>query len=222
MKLNSISLLSLGHIFLLTLSNILVQYPFVVWGYHTTWGAFTYPAIFILTDLATRLYGASSARKIIFRSMIPGLFISYVIASFIEMTHPLSWNSILTPHPIPLRIACASFIAYVVGQILDIFVFQYYRNNSSWWLAPGLSTTTGNIIDTLLFFAIAFYHSSNLFLNQHWPEIAAVDIAFKIILSLLAFVPLYGFVLNFVRINYFTKIARQVSYREPNTSSSRK
>ena len=181
--------LSIAHIFLLTISNILVQYPFSFFGYHTTWGAFSYPAIFILTDLTTRLLGAHIARKIIFRSMFPGLIISYFLASYIEGGH-------ITLHIIPLRIAFACFTAYAIGQLLDIFVFQRYRNNSSWWLAPALSTTAGNLIDTLLFFSIAFYHSTHPFLNQHWPEIAVVDMVFKVIISLIAFVPLYRFILN--------------------------
>lgn len=106
----------------------------------------------------------------------------------------------------PLRIAFACFLAYTVGQLLDILVFQRYRNNSSWWLAPSLSTTIGNLIDTILFFAVAFYHCTNPFLSQHWPEIAAVDMFFKITISLLAFVPIYGFVLNIVHTKYLNKV----------------
>ncbi|TAL58452.1 MAG: 7-cyano-7-deazaguanine/7-aminomethyl-7-deazaguanine transporter [Legionella sp.] len=195
----AIRLLSFCHIFLISISNILVQYPFELLGYHTTWGAFTYPAIFILTDLTTRLADAQTARKIIFRSMLPGLVLSYLIASSIEVNDSFSWTTLSTIHVMPLRIACACFIAYALGQLLDIFVFQRYRNNSSWWLAPALSTTAGNLIDTLLFFSIAFYHCSNPFLSQHWPEIAVVDILFKIVLSLLAFVPIYGLVLSLFR-----------------------
>ena len=176
------------------MSNFLVQYPFEVFGYHTTWGAFTYPAIFILTDLTTRLFTANIARKIIFLSMVPGLIISYIMSSSLESTG--SWNDMLIVHIIPLRISIASFVAYAVGQLLDITVFQQYKNNAKWWLAPTFSTITGNIVDTLLFFSIAFYHCSNPFLSQHWPEIAMVDVFFKIAISLLAFVPIYGFVLK--------------------------
>lgn len=189
-------MLSVCHVFLLTISNILVQYPFDILGYHTTWGAFSYPAIFILTDLTTRMSSAKMAQKIIFLSMFPGLLISYVIASYIEVVNSQNWSGLYTIHIMPLRIALACFIAYAVGQLLDIFVFQRFRNNFSWWIAPSLSTIVGNLIDTLLFFAIAFYHCTNPFLSQHWPEIAVVDIFFKITISLIAFVPIYGFVLN--------------------------
>ncbi|WP_035890927.1 7-cyano-7-deazaguanine/7-aminomethyl-7-deazaguanine transporter [Legionella norrlandica] len=199
-------MLSISHILLLTISNILVQYPFEIFGYHTTWGAITYPAIFILTDITTRILSADIARKIIFRSMLPGLFISYIIASYMETHSTFNWSDLLIIHPMPLRIALASFLAYTVGQFLDIFVFQSYRNYSSWWLAPSLSTTVGNLIDTILFFTVAFYHCSNPFLNQHWPEIAAVDMLFKITISLIAFVPIYGFVLNILHAKYLNKI----------------
>ncbi|MDX2345764.1 MAG: 7-cyano-7-deazaguanine/7-aminomethyl-7-deazaguanine transporter [Legionella sp.] len=181
-----IKILSVAHIFLLTISNILVQYPFEIFGYHTTWGAFTYPAIFILTDLTTRLTSAKRARKIIYQSMLPGLCISYVIACYIGDAG----------HVMPLRIALACFIAYVVGQLLDIFVFQRYRNQSAWWFAPVMSTIVGNSIDTLLFFSIAFYHCSHPVLSQHWPEIAVVDMMFKCLISLFAFIPAYGLILN--------------------------
>ncbi len=181
-----------GHILLLTLSNVLVQYPFACFGFYTTYGAFTYPAIFILTDLTTRLLGPQAARAVVFRSMLPGLIISYLIASFIEGADAESLYGI---HLIPLRIACACFTAYVVGQLLDVLVFQRYRKHEAWWLAPALSSTVGNLVDTILFFSIAFYHCSHPFLSQHWPEIAAVDIGFKVLISLVGFVPIYGVLL---------------------------
>jgi queuosine precursor transporter len=200
LSLSPLRVLSACHIALLTLSNILVQYPFTLFGFHTTWGAFSYPAIFILTDLTTRIMTPNMARSIIFRSMIPGLLLSYSIASYVEITHTAHWHDMFLLHIIPLRIACACLIAYVAGQLLDIHVFQYYRNNTSWWLAPALSSTAGNLIDTFLFFFIAFYHSTNPFLSQHWLEIAAVDMFFKLAISLIAFVPAYGFILKMLNI----------------------
>ena len=188
--------LSIVHICLIAISNLLVQYPFSILGYQTTWGAFTYPLIFIMTDLTTRLTSKDMARKIIFQSMLPGLIISYVITSAIETHQILDFYHI---HLMPLRIAFACFIAYTLGQLLDITVFQRYRNSSTWWLAPFLSTAVGNILDTLLFFSIAFYHAPNAFLSQHWPEIAATDMFFKIIISVIAFVPLYGILLSWIK-----------------------
>jgi uncharacterized integral membrane protein (TIGR00697 family) len=203
----STGMLSVCHIFLITLSNVLVQYPFTLWGFHTTFGAFIYPAIFILTDLTVRLSTANRARKIVFFSMLPGLLISYVVASYIETSNSQTINSIFVIHAMPLRIAIACFIAYVVGQLLDIFVFQHFRNKPSWWLAPSLSTTMGNLIDTMVFFAIAFYHCSNQFLSQHWTEIATVDVIFKVAISLIAFIPVYGIIVNIFDINAKNKLA---------------
>ena len=194
--------LTASHILLLTISNLLVQYPFTLFGFHTTWGAFSYPAIFILTDLTVRLSDARYARAIIFRSMIPGLILSYLIASYIEAPNGLDLSLI---HIMPFRIALACFIAYVLGQVLDVTVFQRYRNQSSWWVAPILSSTVGNIVDTILFFAIAFYHCSNPFLSQHWVEIASIDLFFKIIISWVAFVPLYGLILNLIGLKFINK-----------------
>lgn len=204
-------LLCFFHVFLLGISNVLVQYPFSILGFHSTWGAVFYPAIFILTDLTTRFFNVKIARKIIFYSMFPGLIISYFIASYIESTQAAQLHDFFSLHMVPLRIALASFIAYVIGQLLDINIFQNYSNKSSWWLAPTLSTIAGNIIDTILFFAIAFYHSTDPFLSQHWMEIAMVDIVFKITISLIAFIPIYGYLLNIIGINnvFFSQILKE-------------
>jgi queuosine precursor transporter len=188
---NILRALSCAHISLIVLSNILVQYPFQFFGLHTTWGAFSYPLIFVITDLTTRLIGAKEARKVIFKSMFPGLLVSFVLASlFNESDYPLGIF-----YELPLRIAFACFSAYVIGQLLDISVFQRIRKNSSWWFGPTLATTLGNIIDTFTFFTLAFYHCHHPFLNQHWLEIAWVDLGVKTI-SLLAFIPLYGVILG--------------------------
>lgn len=184
--------LAFTHILLICLSNTLVQYPFVIFGFHTTWGAFSYPLIFILTDLTTRLFGQELARKIIFVAMFPGLICSYLISNF------FSYGSLFATNTLALRIAVASFCAYVLGQLLDIIVFQRLRQNAKWWVAPSVSNVFGNILDTYVFFFIAFYQSSNPFLSTHWPEIAMVDLLFKISIGLLTFVPLYGIILQLI------------------------
>jgi queuosine precursor transporter len=199
---NTLYVLTASHIVLLIISNLLVQYPFRLFGFHTTWGAFSYPAIFILTDLTVRLSNARYARTVIFRCMIPGLILSYLIASYIEASNGLESTLI---HIMPLRIACACCVAYVVGQVLDVTVFQRYRNQSGWWIAPILSSTVGNIVDTVLFFVIAFYHCSNPFLSQHWPEIASMDLLFKLVISWFTFIPLYGLILNLIGLNSLKK-----------------
>ena len=179
------------HVGLILISNVLAQYPFQLFGLHTTWGAFSYPLIFILTDLTTRIYGAKQARKIVFVSMLPGLLLSYLVSSYFDAK-----ASMFSLHIMPLRIACACFLAYLVGQLLDILVFQKFRENARWWVAPALSTIVGNFVDTSLFFSVAFYNCADLFLSMHWSEIALVDMSFKVLISLFAFVPVYGVLLN--------------------------
>ncbi|KTC68695.1 membrane protein [Legionella birminghamensis] len=184
--------LSALHIILLCLSNILVQIPMMIFGFHTTWGALSYPLIFILTDLTTRLAGSATARRIVFLAMLPGLCCSYLITNW------FSYGSLWVSNPLALRIAVASFSAYVVGQLLDIRFFQKLQRHSSWWLAPTVSSSVGNVLDTYCFFFIAFYQCSDLFLSGHWPEIASVDLIFKLLISIGSFVPLYGLLLSLI------------------------
>lgn len=188
MRKNIIIYLTIAHIIILCLSNILVQYPFILFGFHCTWGAFSYPLIFILTDLSTRLLGQYHARQIVFFAMIPALICSLLISLFVASA-PLNFQLIL-------RIAFASFAAYLLGQLLDISIFQRLRGQKKWWVAPSIATIFGNLVDTYVFFFIAFYQSLNPFLSQHWFEIANVDFAFKMTISLLSFIPLYGLLLK--------------------------
>ncbi|OCH99521.1 hypothetical protein A8135_07535 [Legionella jamestowniensis] len=186
----SLPILALAHIVVIALSNTLVQYPFTLFEFKTTWGAFSYPLIFILTDLTTRLLGQKIARKIVYLAMLPGLLCSYLISN------AYAQNALLTYNPMVLRIAFASFLAYVLGQLLDIAVFQRLRAQSKWWVAPSVSNVFGNLFDTYCFFFVAFYHSTNGFLSIHWVEIATVDLVFKLLISMVSFLPLYGFILK--------------------------
>jgi uncharacterized integral membrane protein (TIGR00697 family) len=196
--------LSLAHICVLTLSNVLVQYPFTVAGFHTTWGAFTYPFIFIITDLTTRMLGARQARRVIFKSLLPGLISSYGLACLFNTDN----HAFFIFQIQPLRIALACSGAYIIGQLLDIFVFQRLNKNT-WWLGPACASSISNIVDTFVFFFLAFYHSSNAFLNQHWVDIACVDLVFKTLISFIAFIPLYGYILQQI-----------IPYRPPTGSPS--
>lgn len=181
-----------AHVLIICLSNTLVQYPFVLFGFHTTWGAFSYPLIFILTDLSTRFGGAKQARLIILLAMIPALLCSYFISNYFSLNAIFAYNSLV------LRIAFASFVAYILGQLLDITIFQKLRQRGNWWLAPTVATCFGNLFDTYCFFFIAFFQGVDGFLAQHWLEIATVDLAFKMAISLLSFVPLYGLILKWL------------------------
>lgn len=191
----SMAILALLHICILAFSNVLVQYPFTIFGLHTTWGAFSYPLIFVVTDLIVRILGARAARKVVLVAMIPGLLISYVLSNLFA-SDTLSWSQAWLINGVALRIALASFTAYVLGQFLDIMVFVRVRQHYRWWVAPTLSSIFGNLFDTFCFFFVAFYHSSNHYMRVHWLEIATVDLGFKLLISVLSFVPIYGIFLG--------------------------
>ncbi|HDL5166141.1 TPA: 7-cyano-7-deazaguanine/7-aminomethyl-7-deazaguanine transporter [Mannheimia haemolytica] len=203
-KRRSLILLSLFHIFIIAISNYLVQISFEVqvllteFSFPTTWGTLTFPFIFLATDLTVRVFGADLARKIIFVVMFPALVISYVISVLFFETQFQGFSALTEFNFFVFRIALASFAAYLVGQLLDVLVFNSLRQGKRWWLAPTCSTIFGTLIDTFVFFAIAFYKSSDEYMAEHWFTIGSVDYAFKLFVSLLLFLPLYGVILNFI------------------------
>lgn len=186
------------HILIIAASNYLVQLPFTIAGVHTTWGAFSFPFIFLATDLTVRLFGKTPARLIIARVMIPALLVSYLLSVLFEKGEFRSLAALTHFNLFVARIALASFMAYVIGQLLDIQVFDRLRRNARWWVAPAISTIFGNLADTFAFFAIAFHHGPDAFMASHWVEIAWVDYAVKLTISLLLFLPLYGVLLGFL------------------------
>lgn len=184
------------HIAIITASNYLVQLPFQLFGFHTTWGAFSFPFVYLATDLTVRIFGQQSARKIILRAMIPALLISYLIGVLFHQGSFQGGDALAQFNNFVFRIAFASFAAYLVGQLMDITVFARLRQAKAWWVAPAASTVIGNLIDTLVFFSVAFYASSDPFMAEHWMEIASVDYGFKLIVSLGLFLPAYGVLLR--------------------------
>ena len=188
--------LSLFHLLVITSSNYLVQLPVAIFGLHTTWGAFSFPFIFLATDLTVRIFGAPLARRIILAVMIPALFISYTISALFYQGEWQGFAALEEMNLFVARIACASFMAYALGQILDIHVFNRLRQKAAWWMAPAAAMFFGNISDTLAFFFIAFYKSPDLFMATHWVEIALVDYSFKVLICMVFFLPAYGVLLN--------------------------
>ncbi|UYU32142.1 7-cyano-7-deazaguanine/7-aminomethyl-7-deazaguanine transporter [Siccibacter colletis] len=188
--------LSLFHLLVIISSNYLVQLPVSIFGFHTTWGAFSFPFIFLATDLTVRFFGAPLARRIIFAVMLPALLVSYVISSLFYMGSWQGFDALAHFNLFVARIASASFMAYALGQILDVHVFNRLRQNRRWWIAPTASLFVGNAIDTLAFFFIAFWRSTDPFMATHWQEIALVDYSFKVLISMLFFLPMYGVMLN--------------------------
>ena len=191
-----LSLLVAFHIAIVIASNYLVQLPITLLGFHSTWGAFSFPFIFLATDLTVRLIGKQPARRVITRAMLPALVASYVVGVLFREGHFNGWGALGDFNTFVFRIAFASFAAYVFGQLLDIQVFDRIRQRSNaWWLAPAAASVFGQALDTAAFFSIAFWHSPDAFMAAHWVEIAAVDYVIKLSVSLLLFVPAYGVML---------------------------
>ncbi|QFU01595.1 Inner membrane protein YhhQ [Halomonas sp. THAF5a] len=190
-----LALLVTFHILVIAASNYLVQLPFTLWGFHTTWGAFSFPFIFLATDLTVRLFGKEPARAIILRVMLPALIISYVVSVVFPRGGFAGLEALGEANLFVARIALASFMAYVLGQLLDVQVFDRLRRLKAWWVAPAVSTVLGNLADTFAFFSIAFHRSPDPFMAANWPEIAWVDYAIKLAISLAFFLPLYGVLL---------------------------
>ncbi|MCF6232572.1 MAG: queuosine precursor transporter [Rhodobacteraceae bacterium] len=123
-------------------SNILVQF---LWGQWLTWGAFTYPFAFLVTDLMNRAYGARVARKVVLTGFVVGLACSLIGTQISGEYGPL----------VTLRIAFGSGLAFLTAQLLDVSIFSALRAGK-WWRAPLASTLIGSSVDTILFFSIAF------------------------------------------------------------------
>ncbi len=188
-------LLVVFHVSIVIASNYLVQFPIELFGWQSTWGAFSFPFIFIASDLTVRLLGKAVARRVIARVMLPALCASYLISALFHEGQFNGWASMLVLNIFVLRISLASFAAYVTGQLVDIHVFNRLRNLPQWWVAPSAAAIVGNLIDTAVFFSVAFWKSSSAFMAEHWIEIAFVDYLIKIAVSIVLFVPLYGAVL---------------------------
>ena len=123
-------------------SNILVQFLFGQW---LTWGAFTYPLAFLVTDVMNRLYGVAIARKVVVAGFVVGVICSIVGTQITGEFGPLvTW-----------RIAAGSGLAFLTAQLLDVAVFDRLREGV-WWQAPFVSTLIGSAVDTAIFFTVAF------------------------------------------------------------------
>lgn len=167
-------------------SNILVQYPFEPFGLgdYLTWGAFTYPVAFLVTDLTNRRYGPRVARQLV----IVGFALAVVLSIWLA-----------TP-----RIAMASGTAFLVGQLLDITVFNRLRRQA-WWRAPFVGSVIGSALDTALFFSLAFAGDPdmsglvNLFGTDVmlWQSLAVFDFTVKMLIALIALLP-YGALMSVI------------------------
>lgn len=103
------------------------------------------------------------------------------------------------PTSVAVRIGIASGTAYLLSNLLDVYVFQKVRERlSQWWAAPALSSVAANIIDTFTFFGVAFYASENVFMREHWVSVAEGQTLTKIVVSALVILPTYGVLLSYL------------------------
>ena len=167
-------------------SNYLVQFP--VNFYHLenllTYGAFSYPITFLITDLANRAFGKKNARYIV----LIGFFIGIILTLFVST----NFEDVIS-----IRIAIGSATAFIIAQNLDVNIFDLLRNKK-WYVAPLISSIIGSIIDTFLFFSIAFYST-----GIPWVTLALGDLAIKLIIALVMLIP---FKLLISKINDFTDL----------------
>ena len=153
-------------------SNYLVQFPIHYYGLSEilTYGAFTYPIAFLITDLANRSYGKEIAKKIVYFGFFIGVsFTLFFSTNFSDL--------------ISIRIAIGSGTAFIVSQRIDVYVFDKLRKK--YWIIPPLaSSINGSVIDTFLFFSIAFYAT-----GIPWFTLAIGDLAVKLLAALLMLIP---------------------------------
>ncbi len=144
-------------------SNILVQY--LILDGLLTWGAFTYPFAFLVTDLMNRVYGASAARKVVFVGFIVGVICSLIGSQIMLQGDGYEYAAVA------LRIAVGSGVAFLIAQLVDVAIFDRMRSGA-WWRAPLASTVIGSALDTTLFFTIAFAQSVPFFSENANMEIS--------------------------------------------------
>ncbi|MDA9966552.1 queuosine precursor transporter [Candidatus Pelagibacter sp.] len=153
-------------------SNYLVQFPINYYGLEKilTYGAFSYPVAFLITDLANRSYGKVVARKIVYVGFIIGIiFTLFFSTNFADL--------------ISVRIAIGSGTAFMVAQLLDVQIFDYLRKKK-WFVAPLTSSLIGSTVDTFLFFSISFYAT-----GIPWVTLSLGDLAVKIFVALAMLIP---------------------------------
>ena len=192
------------HVIVITVSNGLVNIPVEIFGFKLTWAAFTFPLVVIATDLTVRLLGKTIARSTI--------AIAYPLAIIGSILVVLAEGA---PLSVALRIGFASATAYAIGTLLDVYVFQWLRENySAWWLAPAVSTVVANIIDTYTFFFTAFNGGANEYMAANWMEIAGSQTVLKIMVGLVVFLPAYGLLLRHLSGKFTVSTTVQKAFKD--------
>jgi len=154
------------------ISNYLVQFPIQYYGLSEilTYGAFSYPITFLITDLANRAHGKVVARKIVYVGFAIGILLTLFVST--------NFSDIIS-----IRIAVGSGVAFFIAQNLDVQIFDYLRKKA-WFVAPLTSSIFGSVTDTMLFFSIAFYAT-----GIPWVTLAFGDLAVKLFIALTMLIP---------------------------------
>ena len=153
-------------------SNYLVQFPIQYFGLNEilTYGAFSYPVTFLITDLANRAYGKLVARKVVYVGFTIGVLLTLFVST--------NFSDIIS-----IRIAIGSGVAFFIAQNLDVQIFDFLRKKI-WFVAPLASSVIGSIVDTFLFFSIAFYAT-----DIPWLSLAFGDLVVKLFIALVMLIP---------------------------------
>ncbi len=173
------------------LSNYLVQFPISYFGLENllTYGAFSYPIAFLITDLSNRVYGKIVARKIVYVGFIIGLIMTLFFST--------DFSNLISK-----RIAFGSGIAFLIAQLFDVHVFDRLRKKT-WFVAPLISSLVGSTIDTFLFFSISFYGT-----GVNWVTLSFGDLFVKLFVALLMLIPFRIFLF---RIQEITNVEKKIS-----------
>ena len=160
------------------ISNYLVQHPVKIFGLQDllTYGAFSYPITFLITDLANRAFGKNVARKIVYIGFSIGIFLTLIVST--------NFSDLIS-----IRIAIGSGVAFFVAQNLDVSIFHRLRKFKLWYIAPFSSSIIGSIVDTFLFFSIAFYAT-----ELPWLSLAFGDLTVKLFVALVMLIPFRLFI----------------------------
>jgi len=158
--------------FIVLISNFLVQFPVKYYGLEEilTYGAFSYPVAFLITDLANRSFGKLIARKIVYFGFTIGILFTLLFST--------NFSDLIS-----IRIAIGSGTAFIIAQLLDVQVFDKLRRKT-WFVAPLFSSLIGSTVDTFLFFSISFYGT-----EVPWVTLSLGDLSVKIFIALVMLVP---------------------------------
>lgn len=166
-----------------------MQFKFDIGGAPISWAAFTFPLVVVLTDLTVRLLGKQTGRAVIALAFIPAIIVSMLVV-----------YAGGAPESVAFRIGLGSGMAYFMSNLLDVYVFQYFREKyTSWWIAPTLSSVVSTFLDTYTFFFVAFAYGANEFMAANWHVVATNNSISKVLVSLIVILPAYGVLLNYLQ-----------------------